>query len=53
MYPALFRLTVVKGVRSSRDLLQHKNAAELGVIAMSIVYGVLCLSISIRRMVTH
>ncbi|CAE7671092.1 avt5, partial [Symbiodinium pilosum] len=51
MYPALFRLTVVKGVRSSRDLLQHKNAAELGVIAMSIVYGVLCLSISIRKVV--
>jgi len=49
-YPALFHLKVVKGV-SLRDSLKRQNAAELGIIAMSIVYGVLCLSISINKIV--
>lgn len=36
---------------SLRESLKRQNAAELGIIAMSIVYGVLCLSISINKIV--
>ena len=49
MYPALFRLTVVKKVRSAREMLRLEHGAELGVIGMSILYGILCLSISLRK----
>ena len=48
-YPALFHLKVVKGHQSLRGALRRQNAAELGVIAMSVVYGVVCLSISLQR----
>ncbi|CAL1131488.1 unnamed protein product [Cladocopium goreaui] len=51
MYPALFHLKVVKGHESLRGALRRQNAAELGVIAMSVVYGVVCLSISLQKIV--
>lgn len=49
MYPALFHLTVVKKVRSARQMLRLEHGAELGVIGMSILYGILCLSISLKK----
>ena len=48
-YPALFHLKVVKGHDSLRGALKRQNAAELGVIAMSVVYGAVCLSISFQK----
>lgn len=51
MYPALFHLKVVKGHDSLRDAIRRQNAAELAVIAMSVVYGVVCLSISLQKIV--
>ena len=50
-YPALFHLKVVKGHESLRGALRRQNAAELGVVAMSVVYGVVCLSISLQKIV--
>eukprot|EP00434_Breviolum_minutum_P017002 symbB.v1.2.014999.t1/scaffold1110.1/size137258/2 len=49
MYPALFHLKVVKGV-SLRDSLKRQNAAELGIIAMSIVYGSLATFLYISQL---